>query len=301
MHLIILIILVVITVVDGFLSVSKICHPKHNNNIHHLASQDDNDSTQLFPEQLNIIYDSKCSVCQWEVDYLQSQMDKYFADRKPQIRFTDLESSDYDENDLANGGVTYEMGMRSFHAVKQSGEILHGVPVFREAYEIIDQGWLWSATKIPIIGKLASFGYDIFASIRTQLTRGSSVEELIEKHYQLKSEQEVCKPCQEDKKNLESSWLTAFSNGIQTWTTDSKTISVVCDSNEEETTSRTSKVDIEIISLKHPILILSGATPVSVGLCVEFCICIFHFLCLHNQYATKGTILSLTSACIYRV
>jgi len=258
MQHIILIILVVLTVVDGFFLVSRICNSKHNL---HLASHDDNDNTQLFPEQLNIIYDSKCSVCQWEVDYLQSQMDKYFADTEPLMRFTDLELGDYDENDPVNGGVTYEMGMRSFHAVKQNGEVLHGVPVFREAYEIIDQGWVWSVTKIPIIGKLASFGYDIFASIRTQLTRGSSVEDLIEKHYQLKSEQEVCKPCQEDKKNLESSWLTTFSNGIQTWTSESKTISVVCDSDKEETTSRTSKVDIEIISLKHPILILSGATP----------------------------------------
>ena len=130
---------------------------------------------------------------------------------------------------------------------------------------------MWSVTKIPIIGKLASFGYDIFASIRTQLTRGSSVDELIEQHYQLKSVQEVCEPCQEDKKNLESSWLSAFSNGIKAWTSDSKTISVVCDSDEEENSLRTSKVDIEIIYLKHPILILSGATPVSVGLFVEFC------------------------------
>lgn len=126
----------VLTVVDGFFIVSRICNSKHNL---HLASHDDNDSTQLFPEQLNVIYDSKCSVCQWEVDYLQSQM--------------------------------------------------------------------------------------------------------------------------EEKKNLESSWFTSFLKGIKAWTSDSKTISVVCDSDKEETTSRTSKVDIEIISLKHPILILSGATP----------------------------------------
>ena len=217
-------------------------------------------------------------------------MDKYFADREPLIRFTDLESGEYDEKNPANGGVTYEMGMRSFHAVKQSGEVLHGVPVFREAYEIIDQGWVWSVTKIPIIGKLASFGYDIFASIRTQLTRGSSVDELIEQHYQLKSEQEVCKPCQEDKKSLESSWLTAFSNGIKAWTSESKKISVDCDSDGEENTSRTSKVNIEIISLKHPILILSGATPVSVELCVEFFIYVFHFLCLHMRYKRDRSI-----------
>ena len=240
MQNIILILVVLLTVVDGFVLVSSTCNSKHN--IHHLTSQQNDNDTQLFPEELNIIYDSKCSVCQWEVDYLQSQMDKYFADRKPLIRFTDLESGDYDENDSANGGVSYEMGMRSFHAVKQNGEVLHGVPVFRKAYEIIDQGWLWSVTKIPIIGKLASFGYDIFASIRTQLTRGSSVEELIEKHYQLKSEEEECEPCQEDKENLESSLLTAFSNGIKAWTTESKTILVVCDSEEEENTLRTQRL-----------------------------------------------------------
>ena len=104
MQHIILILVVLTTVVDGFVLVSRTCNSKHNLL---LASHDDNDSTQLFPEQLNIIYDSKCSVCQWEVDYLQSQMDKYFANRGPLIRFTDLESRDYDENNPANGGVTY--------------------------------------------------------------------------------------------------------------------------------------------------------------------------------------------------
>lgn len=158
--------------------------------------QDNIISDPLFDEKLNIIYDSKCSVCQFEVNYLQDRMDKHFGNsNKPLIRFTDLESEEgYDEGDPANGGVTYEMGMKSFHAVKSNGEVLHGVPVFREAYEIVDREWVWEVTKYPIIGSLVSQGYDIFARIRTQLTRGSSVEDLIEIHQQ-RSEQE-CEPCQ---------------------------------------------------------------------------------------------------------
>jgi predicted DCC family thiol-disulfide oxidoreductase YuxK len=122
------------------------------------------------------------------------------------IRFTDLEANEgYNESDPANGGVTYTMGMTSFHAVKSNGEILHGVPVFVEAYDIVDQGWIWEVTKWPIVGTLASWGYDMFAKIRTQLTRGSSVESLIEDHYTRRNEimmknddgvEEVCESCQ---------------------------------------------------------------------------------------------------------
>ena len=67
----------------------------------------------LFPEKLNIIYDSKCSVCQFEVDYLQARIDEHFGGSREMIRFTDLEAEEgYDESDPVNGGVTYEIGMR---------------------------------------------------------------------------------------------------------------------------------------------------------------------------------------------
>ncbi|KAK1739966.1 DUF393 domain-containing protein [Skeletonema marinoi] len=180
-------------------------HSSSSNNVH-LNEQD-----LLFPEKLNIIYDSKCSVCQWEVDYLKQRMQNLSTRTNSNksnnlIRFTDLEANEgYNESDPANGGVTYTMGMTSFHAVKSNGEILHGVPVFVEAYDIVDQGWIWEVTKWPIVGTLASWGYDMFAKIRTQLTRGSSVERLIEEHYTRRNEimmknndgvGEVCEPCQ---------------------------------------------------------------------------------------------------------
>jgi len=65
-----------------------------------------------------------------------------------------------------NSGVTYEMGKRSFRAVKPDGDVLHGAPVFREVYEILEQGWVWEATKYPIVGDLANIGYKLFARIR---------------------------------------------------------------------------------------------------------------------------------------
>ena len=60
---------------------------------------------ELFPERLNIIYDSKCSVCQWEVDNLTYLMSKLpGADKEPKlIRFTDLES---DDGGFLSGGET---------------------------------------------------------------------------------------------------------------------------------------------------------------------------------------------------
>jgi predicted DCC family thiol-disulfide oxidoreductase YuxK len=189
----------------------------------HSSSSTNTDVHQkpLFPEKLNIIYDSKCSVCQWEVDYLKQRIKDLAIHNNNNnsggnnsnslIRFTDLESSEgYNESDPANGGVTYTMGMTSFHAVKPNGELLHGVPVFVEAYDIVDQGWIWEMTKWPIVGNVASWGYDMFAKVRTQLTRGSSVERLIEEHYTRRDEMmmmtkknddgggggEVCEPCQ---------------------------------------------------------------------------------------------------------
>eukprot|EP00562_Extubocellulus_spinifer_P027235 CAMPEP_0178658494 /NCGR_PEP_ID=MMETSP0698-20121128/26019_1 /TAXON_ID=265572 /ORGANISM="Extubocellulus spinifer, Strain CCMP396" /LENGTH=187 /DNA_ID=CAMNT_0020300883 /DNA_START=17 /DNA_END=577 /DNA_ORIENTATION=+ len=132
---------------------------------------------ELFPERLNLIFDSKCSVCQWEVDnlaYLMSKLPPRHVGEQSLLRFTDLESDDgYDESDPANGGVTYEDGMRSFRAVRPDGSVISGVEVFKEAYAIVDFGWVWGWTKTPWLRKLADWGYKFFASIRTDVTRGA--------------------------------------------------------------------------------------------------------------------------------
>ena len=155
--------------------------------------------TELFPERLNIIYDAKCSVCRWEVDHLTYLMSKLpGAEENPKlIRFTDLESDDgYDESDPVNGGVTYVDGMRSFRAVRPDGSTIKGIDVFKEAYSIVQFGWLWQWTNTPWLRSIADWGYKLFASIRTNVTRGSNVEDLINQHYD-KSGSDECEQCKQ--------------------------------------------------------------------------------------------------------
>ena len=92
---------------------------------------------RLFEEELNLIYDSKCGVCQWEVDFLKAR------DPGGRLAFTDLEGADFEENVPRNGNLDYETALASFHAVKADGTLLSGMPVFQAAYSEVGLGWVW--------------------------------------------------------------------------------------------------------------------------------------------------------------
>ena len=85
--------------------------------------------------RLNLLYDSKCALCQWEVHNLQS------LGSDGAISFTDIESDDYDETDPQNGAVTYREGMERIHAVTRDGQVLSGIAVFASCYEQVGLGW----------------------------------------------------------------------------------------------------------------------------------------------------------------
>ena len=136
----------------------------------------------MFSEELNIIYDSKCNVCKLEIDFLRKR-DQTLAkknQRGPKLKLTDIEDINYDPNDSANGGITYERGMASMHAVTKDGTIVNGVPVFRLAYEQVGLGWLFAVTKFPLVKNIADKIYNVFAKYRTNITRGKSLDTLIE-------------------------------------------------------------------------------------------------------------------------
>ena len=145
-------------------------------------------TSPLFPESLNLLYDGKCSVCQWEVDNLTS------LDAKGRIAFTDIEAADFDPTDPRNGGVGYEAAMSKITAVTQSGEILVGIPVFAACYEIVGLGWLFEITQWPVIGQLIDFAYAIFATIRTDVTRGRRLGDLVAE-YKSARDAASCKVC----------------------------------------------------------------------------------------------------------
>ncbi|KAI2507451.1 DUF393-like protein [Fragilaria crotonensis] len=52
-------------------------------------------SQRLFSEELSILYDSKCNVCKLEIDFLRRR-DERLHGSSTRLKFTDLESEDYD-------------------------------------------------------------------------------------------------------------------------------------------------------------------------------------------------------------
>jgi len=132
-------------------------------------------SVRLFREEINFLYDSKCNLCAWEVEFLKRK------DTGNKIRFTDIESPDYDPSDPANGNVSYHDAMKYMTAVKANGEVISGVRVFREVYDVLGIGWVYAITNWPIFGPFADSLYKFWAVYRTNLTRGVGLEELFRK------------------------------------------------------------------------------------------------------------------------
>ena len=160
----------------------------------------ENKATRLFPEEVNIIYDSKCNICKLEIDFLAKRDAEKINVGAPKLRMTDLESETYNENDPANGGVSYKKGLASIHAVLPDGKVVSGVAVFALAYEQVKLGWLFKITTWPIVKNIVDVGYKVFAKYRTNLTRGASVETLVKEYeakkaLQMKLDNEDCDVC----------------------------------------------------------------------------------------------------------
>ena len=62
------------------------------------------------------------------------------------------------------------------------GEVLTGLPAFEAAYEAVGFGWLFGLTKLPLVGRLLGAGYAAFARVRTNLTRGRALADLLAEH-----------------------------------------------------------------------------------------------------------------------
>lgn len=130
------------------------------------------EARRLFPQELNLLYDSKCAVCRWEVDFLSAR------DSEGKLTYTDVESPEYDETAARNGRVDYGTALASFHAVRSDGEVLRGMQVFQEAYKAVGLGWVWAIYENPVAHAILDAGYGLFARCRTYLTRGTSLEAL---------------------------------------------------------------------------------------------------------------------------
>lgn len=137
-----------------------------------------------YDQQIDLLYDSDCPICQMEVDFLKKR------DIHHRIRFTDLSSDNYDP--AQHGNVKFESGMRKIQAVLPDKTVVKGVEVFRRTYDSIGLGWVFAVTKVPVIGQIADFVYDVWAENRLRITgRGDLADILKERAMKLRNAAEV--------------------------------------------------------------------------------------------------------------
>lgn len=113
--------------------------------------------------QIKLLYDGECPFCLREVNFLQ----KRDAGRGL-VAFVDITDDDYTPE--AHGGVGFETAMGRIHAVLPDGTVIKNVEVFRRVYEILGIGWVYAATRWPIIGPIVDTLYGIWADWRFALS-----------------------------------------------------------------------------------------------------------------------------------
>ena len=137
--------------------------------------------------QVKLLYDGACPLCVREVNFLQ----KRDAGRGL-VAFVDIADLDYSPEE--NGGIDFETAMGLIHAVLPDGSTLVGVPVFRKVYEVLGMGWVYAITKVPIVGPIADFVYNVWADWRLRLTgRADLATILAERQQQIEACTDRCR------------------------------------------------------------------------------------------------------------
>ncbi len=124
--------------------------------------------------QIKLLYDGECPLCVREVNFLR----KRDAGRGL-VAFVDIASPDYSPE--ANGGIDFETAMGRIHAVLRDGTVIKNVEVFRRVYETLGMGWVYAATKWPVIGTIVDALYGIWADWRLAITGRPSLETIVAK------------------------------------------------------------------------------------------------------------------------
>ncbi len=105
--------------------------------------------------QIKLLYDGECPLCLKEVNFLRQK------DRgRGLVAFVDIADPNY--NPAEQGGVEFAEAMSRIHAVLPDGTVIQNVEVFRRVYQILGMGWIYAATRWPLViscrGKCTQFG-----------------------------------------------------------------------------------------------------------------------------------------------
>ncbi|MBW4552631.1 MAG: DUF393 domain-containing protein [Aphanocapsa sp. GSE-SYN-MK-11-07L] len=127
--------------------------------------------------KIKLLYDGACPLCLREVNFLQ----KRDAGRGL-IAFVDIADDRYSA--AANGNIDFETAMGRIHAILPDGSTLKNVEVFRQVYEILGMGWVYAATRWPIIGPIVDWLYSVWADWRLALTGRSDLKTIVQHRQQ---------------------------------------------------------------------------------------------------------------------
>jgi predicted DCC family thiol-disulfide oxidoreductase YuxK len=137
------------------------------------ALKNDTQPSDTVPSwQIELLYDGECPLCLREVNFLQ----KRDAGRGL-VAFVDIADDRY--NPAAHEGVDFETAMGRIHAVLPDGTVIQNVEVFRRVYEVLGMGWIYAATKLPLIGAIVDFAYGLWAAWRLPLTGRANLATIV--------------------------------------------------------------------------------------------------------------------------
>ncbi len=122
--------------------------------------------------QIELLYDGDCPLCVREVNFLRRK-----DAGRGIISFVDIAALDYDPQQHA--GIDFETAMGVIHAVKSDGDVIRGVDVFRHVYDALGIGWIYAATKWPLIGPLVDKLYELWADRRLAVTGRPTLQEIV--------------------------------------------------------------------------------------------------------------------------
>ncbi|MEA5532679.1 DUF393 domain-containing protein [Crocosphaera sp. XPORK-15E] len=122
--------------------------------------------------KVTLLYDGDCPLCLREVRFLQKK-----DQERGLVNLVNIADDNYSPDD--HFGVDYKAAMGRIHAILPDGTILKDIEAFRYVYEVLGMGWVYAITKIPVVGKLANWIYNIWAKLRLPLTGRSDLETLI--------------------------------------------------------------------------------------------------------------------------
>lgn len=137
--------------------------------------------------KIKLLYDGECPLCVREVNFLL----KRDAGRGI-VKFVDIADLNYQPEE--NGGIDFETAMGRIHAVLPDGTVIKNVEVFRRVYEELGMGWVYAITKLPVLGAIADWLYNIWADWRLTLTGRPNLAEIVaRREKKLQSEPGRCR------------------------------------------------------------------------------------------------------------